>query len=208
MKRNKRNSPAFLIVLAATAFLLVSCDKGSENREKDVEEVIETEEAVEISGESIYQLDGEWHNQDSDTISLSQLRGKIPVIAMVFTHCGYACPRIVADLQNIEEQVPKEKKDEVVFVLASFDTERDHPVRLRKFAEEMDLDEDWLLLHGEEDVVRELSMVLDVKYKKQRDGNFAHSNNIVLLDKEGVIVEQIEGLGVDPASIVEEIAEL
>lgn|SRR5690606_10778348 len=203
MKRIENSFFYFLLMLSASSVLLTSCNKNGNETGEEKEEVV-----VAIDEESVYQLDGEWHNQNNDTVSLSQLRGKIPVIAMVFTHCGYACPRIVADLQNIEEQVPEDKKDEVVFVLASFDTERDHPARLRKFAEEMDLDEDWLLLHGEDNVVRELSMVLDVKYKKQPDGNFAHSNNIVLLNKEGVIVEQIEGLGVDASPIIKELTQL
>jgi len=203
MKRIENSFFYFLLMLSASSVLLTSCNKNGNETGEEKEEVV-----VAIDEESVYQLDGEWHNQNNDTVSLSQLRGKIPVIAMVFTHCGYACPRIVADLQNIEEQVPEDKKDEVVFVLASFDTERDHPARLRKFAEEMDLDEDWLLLHGEDNVVRELSTVLDVKYKKQPDGNFAHSNNIVLLNKEGVIVEQIEGLGVDASPIIKELTQL
>lgn len=159
-------------------------------------------------GASIYQLDGEWHTQNNDTLSLSQLSGKIPVIAMGFTHCGYACPRLVTDMKRIEEQIPPKKKNDVVFVLASFDTERDHPERLRAFAKEMDLDEDWLLLHGDEETVRELSMVLDVKYKKQPGGDFAHSNSITLLNTNGEIVEQIEGLGSDADPILTSLRRL
>ena len=189
----------FLLIFGVFSILLQSCKQEIKNEE---------EIAQLLDPESIYQLDGEWHTQNNDTIQLSQLEGKIPVVAMVFTNCGFACPRIVADLKIIEEQLPKEKEDEVVFVLVSFDTERDHPSRLLEFAMEMKLDEDWMLLHGGEEEVRELSMVLDVQYKKQPDGNFAHSNNIILLDKKGVIVTQIEGLRTNSNPIVAEIKKL
>ena len=42
-------------------------------------------------------------------------------------------------MRKIEKQVPKDKKDEVVFVLVSFDAERDHTEELKKFAEQMNL---------------------------------------------------------------------
>lgn len=189
----------FLFIFIISSTLLLSCKQETKS---------EVEVAQPLDPESIYQLEGQWHTQNNDTIQLSQLEGKIPVVAMVFTNCGFACPRIVADLKIIEEQLPEEKEDEVVFVLVSFDTERDHPARLLEFAKEMKLNKNWMLLHGGEEEVRELSMVLDVQYKKQPDGNFAHSNNIILLDKKGVIVTQIEGLRTNSNPIVAEIKKL
>src|SRR5690606_32328154 len=121
----------------------------------------------ELPEESIYQFNGEWHSQDGDTVTLESLRGKIPVIAMVFTYCEFACPRIIADIKKLHDQVPPGKEEEVIFVLVSFDTERDHPERLKEYADRMNLGDNWLLLHGNEDNVRMLSMLLDVKYQKQ-----------------------------------------
>ncbi|HEY1025264.1 MAG TPA: SCO family protein [Sphingobacteriaceae bacterium] len=162
----------------------------------------------ETAGESLYQLEGEWHSQNGDTLQLAELNGKIPVVSMIFTRCGFACPRIVADIKNIEKQIPAEKKDSVVFVLVSFDSERDNPDKLKEFATEMKLDDKWILLHGGEQEVRELSMLLNVKYKKQPDGSFAHSNGITLLDANGAIAAHVEGLGTDPEPIVSKMKEL
>ena len=91
---------------------------------------------------SLYQFTGEWHDQQGDTLRLSRFAGKIPVVAMVFTRCAYACGRIVADIKQLEKQVPANKKDKVVFVLVSFDSERDQPARLKEFAAQMQLDGD------------------------------------------------------------------
>jgi len=162
----------------------------------------------ELSSESIYQFTGEWHNQNGDTLQLSKFYGKIPVVAMVFTQCKFACTRIVADIKNIEKVIPKDKKDKVVFILVSFDSERDQPARLKEFASEMQLDDRWVLLHGDEVDVRELSMLLNVKYKKQPNGDFAHSNGITVLNTQGEVAHQHEGLGVAPDETIKAIKEL
>ena len=192
---------AFFVMLA----FAVGC---SQNTERDVEHQDEPGTSEVLDDESIYQVPGNWRNQDDEPFQLTDLNGKIPVVSMVFTHCGYACPRLVADMQNIEDQLPKGKKEDVVFVLITFDTERDHPERLKSFAKEMALSKNWILLHGEDEDVRTISMLLDIKYKKQPNGDFAHSNSIVLLDKKGVIQSKTEGLGTNPQSILNKLQTL
>lgn len=205
--KNHPDFGRFVCVLGVClAVLLQACNTKEKNEE--VKEKKGPEETTDLASESVYQLVSEWHTQDNDTMQLYELQGKIPVVAMIFTSCGYACPRIVADLKDIEAKVPADKKDKVVFVLVSFDTEKDTPARLREFAQEMDLGENWLLLHGGEDAVRTLSMVLDVQYKKQQNGHFAHSNSITLLDTRGVIAARVEGLGTNPGPIVNKLAEM
>lgn len=201
MKINSFIYKSLLIPIFAM-ICLASCNSKNEK-------VTRTEAEAEIlDDESIYQIPGEWRNQDNVDFQLTDLNGKIPVVSMVFTHCGYACPRLVADMKSIEEQVPEDKKDEVVFVLITFDTERDQPDRLKSFAKEMALGDNWILLHGNDEEVRTLSMLLNIKYKKQPNGDFAHSNSITLLNKKGVIISQVEGLGSNPQPILNKLQTL
>lgn len=192
-----------IYIFAVVSVLLVTSTACSPDK-KTAGTVIQTN----TPDESLYQLPGTWQTQNGDTLHLSKLQGKIPVVSMIFTRCTFACPRIVADLKKIQKQVPAEKKDQVVFVLVSFDSERDNPKKLKAFAEEMKLDNNWILLHGNSEAVREMSMLLDVKYKKQPDGSFSHSNVITLLDTGGSIAAHIEGLGVDPEPLVSRINDL
>ncbi len=165
-------------------------------------------ESSEIQQESIYLAEGKWDNQYGDTLKLADFRGKIPVVSMVFTKCTFACPRIVGDMQAIEKQIPADKKDRVVFVLVSFDSDRDHTAELKQFSRQMKLGDNWQVLHGDEESVRELSMLLDVKYKKQDNGDFSHSSSITLLNTEGAIAGRVDGLGSDPAPIVRKLGQL
>lgn len=159
-----------------------------------------------LSSESIYQLADTFQTQDNKAVTLSSFKGKPVVIAMIFTHCQYACPRLTGDIKNIESKL-KDKNGKVNFVLVSFDAERDLPDTLKKYANSMGLDENWTLLHGDENTVRTLSVLLNVQFAKDAEGNFSHSNIISLLDKNGALAFQKEGLDADPKGIIAAINE-
>ena len=143
---------------------------------------------------SIYQLPGKWTDQHNQRLELTDLKGKVRVIAMIFTHCAYACPRLVQDMKAIEDSLPAKEKNDVGFVLVSFDAQRDDPAQLARFASQQGLDNHWTLLHGDPRQIRELSMVLNVKYQDAGDNTYTHSNAILILDKQGMVIRSLEGL--------------
>ena len=145
-----------------------------------------------------------FQTQDGKKVLLSSFKGKPTVVGMIFTHCTYACPRLTADIKNIEGKLSNEKNG-VNFLLVSFDSERDLPDQLKKFAADQQLDKNWTLLHGSADAVRTLSVLLNVQFQKDASGNFSHSNIISVLDKNGVLAFQKEGLDADPAEILSTI---
>ncbi|MDF3079140.1 MAG: hypothetical protein K0S09_3029 [Sphingobacteriaceae bacterium] len=196
------------LAMLAAVFLAVGLFTGCKPAETKSEQATKPTLAVSPAGETIYGEMGKWDNQNGDSIQLSSLKGKIPVLSMVFTRCTFACPRIVGDLKAIEQKIPRDKKDKVVFVLISFDSDRDHTAELQKFVQQNKLGKQWLVLHGDEESVRNLSMLLDVKYKKQANGDFTHSSSIALLDQNGGIVTQVEGLGADATPLIEGIKAL
>lgn len=163
-----------------------------------------------LAGSSIYQSGSEWTDMDGKRVRLRSLRGRPVALAMVYTHCTTACPLILANLQLIESTLSPEARERVWFVLASFDTERDRPAVLKKFAAAHELEPSrWRLLHGDRGAVRELAMMLGVRYKQKAGGDFDHSNVITILDRDGVVRHQQVGLGAaptEPASLLERLA--
>ena len=132
-----------------------------------------------ISGTSLYNLESSWRDQQGRERSLADIPGNVRVLAMIFTHCEYACPRMLEDLKAIESRL--EPDTDVGFVLASFDTERDGPDALAAYARANDLaPEKWQLLHGSANAVRELAAALGVMYKLTPSGGFSHSNVITI----------------------------
>ncbi|MCX7547183.1 SCO family protein [Xanthomarina sp. F1114] len=172
-------------------------------------EVSKKETTNEISDESIFNLTSKWHTEEDEEIQLKDLKGKNLVMVMIYTSCKAACPRLVADMRNIEAQIPKENLGDLQFVLVSIDPTVDTPKRLKDFAKENAMnDEHWTFLQGTESGVREFANVLSVKYKEISPIDFSHSNIISVFNKEGELIHQQEGLGVDNKETVESILQL
>ena len=189
-----------ILILALAALALAGCGGGDEESAPD-----HTDAAAQTS---LFLLDGDWTDQTGAVRVLEDFRGKLIVTAMMFTNCSYACPRIVADLQGIEAAIPAGNRDDVQFLLVSMDSDRDTPEVLEAFANEKGLDpKHWTLLHGDEFEVRGVGAALGVRFKRGIKGDFAHSNIITVLDREGRQVFQLEGLNADAAPVVATIRE-
>ena len=128
---------------------------------------------------------------------------------MIYTSCKAACPRLVADMRNIETKVKSEVNQPVKYILVSIDPETDTPERLKAFAIENQMDtEQWVFLQGSDENTREFANILAVKYKEISPIDFSHSNIISVFNQQGVLVHQQEGLGVDNKATVDKIIEL
>ncbi len=164
----------------------------------------EIKPAAPLSARSLYQLDAKWTDDAGRTVSLTTWRGRPVVLAMFFASCEYACPVLVHDIQRLRERLYPEDRAHTQVVLVTFDTVRDTPAALKAFRNRLQLDAHWSLLTGADDAVRELAMLLGVKYKQDARGQFAHSNLFTVLNAEGEIAHQHAGLmgDISPAAKV------
>lgn len=177
--------------------LIVGCEKKNE--------VTDTRP---ISDLSIYNLPSQWTNQNNKNIVMEDLKGKVIVMVMIYTSCKAACPRLVADMRNIESRLPEEIKDKVKLILISIDPEVDTPKRLKSFAIENKMDTpQWEFLRSTPENTREFAAVLAVNYKKIAPLDFSHSNIISVFNTQGELVFQQEGLGVNSDATVNKIIE-
>lgn len=187
-----------------------SCNKSDDGLVERL--AIEGEEAKTIENKkelpelSIYNLPSTWTTQDNEELELEELRGKVLVMVMIYTSCKAACPRLVADMRNIEKQVPEKELDRVKFIMVSIDPETDTPQHLKEFSKENLMEDDhWMFLRGTPEGTREFAAVLAVSYKRISPIDFSHSNIISVFDTEGVMVHQQEGLGVDNQETIDAI---
>lgn len=161
-----------------------------------------------ISDLSIYNLPSKWTTQDGNDIELKDLKGDVLVMVMIYTSCKAACPRLVADMRSIEEQIPSEIKNKVKLILVSIDPKVDTPKRLKEFSIENKMEgKQWLFLRSTEKNTREFAAVLAVNYKKISPMDFSHSNIISVFNAEGELVHQQEGLNVNNAETISKITD-
>ncbi len=156
-----------------------------------------------LTDKSVYQLDSTWTNDDGAAVKLSSLRGRPQVVIMFFASCTYACPLLVYQMQQIEAALPESLRNKVGFTLVSFDPERDTPAALHNYRGGHALSKQrWTLLRGTPEDVLDLAALLSVKFKKDAQGQFQHSNVITLLNAEGEIVYQQLGLNSKSEEII------
>ncbi len=142
-------------------------------------------------------IPGEWTTQAGETVRMADLDGHPTLVAMIYTACPSACPRLVADMKAIAAELPEEGNHR--FVLISFDPVADTPEVMTAFAALHKLDpERWTFLQGTPESVQTFAHVLGVRFARTGPVDFAHANIMSVFDAEGVLRHQQEGLARDP----------
>ena len=196
------------IAIAIISFAYPSCSSKTEKASCCKTDSELSEKVGEISDESVFLLDSDWESYNGQTKKLSDFKGKVTVVAMFFTTCPSACPRIAADMKNIESALTAEEREKVQFALITMDTEYDTPEQMQSFADNHQLGDSWEMLRSAKNETMEIANVLGVKIKPLDGGGFDHSNIIHILNQKGEIVYQQMGLNVDPAESLREIRRL
>lgn len=125
--------------------------------------------------------------------SAAALKGKVWLASFFFTACPGPCLQMNSRLQEIQQALNKDKRDEVSIVSFSINPEMDTPEVLRKYAERFHASEDhWFFLTGARDKIYALAHdIFQFTVKKVDDPEdpnaYIHNTRIALVDREGVI---------------------
>ncbi|MEQ9377496.1 MAG: SCO family protein [Imperialibacter sp.] len=127
-------------------------------------------------------------NQNGDTITESDLKGKVYVANFFFTICPMICPKMTDNLERVV--VEFEHDDSVLLVSHTVMPWVDSVAVLHDFAERRGIQSDkWHLLTGEKDDLYTLgreSYFADEGFGKSvtADSDFLHTENVVLVDSQ------------------------
>jgi len=124
-------------------------------------------------------------------VSLEGFRGRPVVMTFVYANCHASCPLLVDRLKALEARMAGAA---VAFVAVSLDPERDTPSALGTAAAHWGLGERWHLLTGTPDAVRAVVRAYGVQWAPLPDGEIAHENVVVLIDKKGRLAFTYRGL--------------
>lgn len=188
-----------ILLFLFSVLTIFSCKENTE----------QTVQKKDSANSSIFLLDSKWQNQDAEELQLKDLKGKNLVMVMIFTSCRTACPILVADMKKVHDKIEKNKLKDTSLVLISIDPTNDTPEVLKKFAAERNMDsEPWIFLRSDEESTREFANVLAVKYKKISPIEFSHSNIISVFNRNGELVSQEEGSGINSDAVAKTVNEL
>ena len=164
--------------------------------------------AAPLPDNSIYHIESPWLDQDATPLMIGDLRGKVQVMAFIYTYCEHSCPVILSRLQRLESSLSAAQLTDVNFLLVSLDPQRDTPAVLQRYALDKSLDtQHWRLLNGAADDVLALSALVGVRYQPMdmEGKDIAHSNMITVLDPFGRVFYQMQGLAADPELVLQAI---
>ncbi len=209
----KINAPLILVApLAAAlagligmfAFLMLNPPQGADGAASPA--------AVRASGEA--QVGGPFTlvNQDGETVTDADFRGRPMLIYFGFTYCPDVCPFSLQIMDAALAQLDAEKASEFQPVLITVDPERDTPEALREYVSSPAFPEGLVGLTGSPEQVRAAADAYRVYFAKvENDGTQAeylvdHSSLIYLMDREGRFVEVFPH-GADPQRIAARLNE-
>ena len=162
-----------------------------------------------VTDHSLYHLESSFTSHRNEEIKLADFKGKPVIVVMFYGNCTQVCPILIKDTWRLYEAVNESMREQVQVLAISFDTENDSPEVLKTYADYEQLNiPGWHFLTGKNTDIRSLAMMLGVKYQRQSDGNFAHSNLVTVLDKKGEISTRVEGLNqpmIEAAKAIEQI---
>jgi protein SCO1/2 len=158
--------------------------------------------AVALPGNSVYRLQAHLMDQDGREFDWDSLRGSPVLVSMFYGSCQMVCPMIFETVHLTLRALSEADRRDLRVLMITFDPARDTVAALKKTALARDCDARWSLARPDEATARKIAAVLGVQYRRLADGEFNHSTQVALLDREGRISARSGKLGaVDPALV-------
>lgn len=129
-------------------------------------------------------------NQDSVKVSNKDFKGKVWVANFFFTSCPSICPPMMSQMRRLNVMT-QDIEQEIQFISFSIDPKTDQPGVMREYIKNNGIStKNWALLTGDEDKTHYLGVhhfMVHAKRDAMASGGFAHSDGMVLVDKEGYV---------------------
>ncbi len=129
-------------------------------------------------------------NQDSVQVTNKSFKGKVWIANFFFTSCPSICPPMMAQMKRLHKKT-EDIHGELQFLSFSIDPNHDQPSVLRAYRKNNGISaKNWTMLTGDEQKTHYLGVhhfMVHAKKDPMAAGGFAHSDGMVLVDREGYV---------------------
>jgi len=126
-------------------------------------------------------------NQDGQTVAVDQLKDQWSLLFFGYTFCPDICPATLAQLRQLQGQLPPETLAKLRIVLVTVDPNRATPEQLKKYLEYFDAG--FIGLTGEEAIIQKLANGVSIPFipadTSKENYTVDHSGNLVLIGPDG-----------------------
>jgi protein SCO1/2 len=184
----------FLLVLIPAAIFLF---RGSKSHYSYLPYL--GERVVNAPGDTTYFTVPPFHfiDEDGKPFTDKDVEGKILIVDFFFTHCTSICPKMSAQMQQLQLQLDDPKYKDVLFLSHTVDPAHDTPEVLKAYSEKLEADpKRWKFLTGNApDIYRQgnLGYLLSANADSSAAEQFVHSPQFVLVDKRHHIRGMYDG---------------
>jgi protein SCO1 len=186
-----------MLLPAALMIVLASCNETPKKKPRALPfagnyNVVVSETDGERSTDTIYPTIPafQYLNQDSAMIKSSQMKGKVWIANFFFSYCPSICPPMTSQMKRLNIMT-SDINQHLQYMSFSIDPTRDTPTRLREYIKENGIRaKNWYFFTGDEAKTHRLGIENFLVYAADEaaaPGGFAHSDGLVLVDKEGYV---------------------
>jgi protein SCO1 len=152
-------------------------------------------------------------DQDGESVSKSDLKGKVWMASFIFTNCDDVCPPMTANMAKLQDMIKEEGLEDVEIISFSVDPGVDNPETLKEYGKKFNVDfKNWSLLTGysQEEIEKFALENFKTLVKKPETGDqVIHGTDFYLVDQEGNMRKYYTGLKEVPfEQIIEDIKTL
>ena len=126
-------------------------------------------------------------NQDGEAVAVDQLKDQWSLLFFGYTFCPDICPATLAQLRQLQGQLPPETLAKLRIVLVSVDPHRDTPEQLKKYLDYFDAG--FIGLTGEQATIQKLANGVSIPFipadTSKENYTVDHSGNLVLIGPDG-----------------------
>lgn len=130
-----------------------------------------------------------FNHVDGSEVSVANTNGKARLVYFYFSHCPNVCQPTNYLLSQVQENLQKhgEIGERTALFSITFDPDRDTTERLIEYSGKYNADlNHWYFLRGEKTYSRDIAKQYGIAVQEIDGGeDFAHTNAIVLVDKDG-----------------------
>lgn len=129
-------------------------------------------------------------NTKNEAVTLAESDGKVRLVYFFYTSCPDVCQPTTFMISKVQERLIEKGYwgDKTLVNSITFDPEVDTADRLQEFADRFIQDPaGWNFLRGDEKAIKDIAEQYGIAVLKNKNGEFTHSNAIILVDKEGNI---------------------
>ncbi|WP_442950958.1 SCO family protein [Paenibacillus sp. GSMTC-2017] len=139
----------------------------------------------------------EFTNQDEQTVSLEDLKGKVWITDLIFTYCETVCPTMTMNMAELQKQLKAAEVDAEI-ISFSVDPERDTPAALKSYLGKFGADfTNWNALTGYSYEEIKSFVLQSFKVPIAKDGasdQIIHGTYFYLVDQNGTVVAKYDGM--------------